>query len=60
MRVENAVYAQLWLMLYHAGQIESSPIEVRARMRAALAAEQCAGEDRSQLIFGPEVDIPGD
>jgi hypothetical protein len=40
-------YAQLWMMLYHAGRIAPSPIEARARMRAALAAEECAGEDRS-------------
>ena len=41
------LYAQLWLMLYHAGRIAPSPIEARASMRAALAAEECAGEDRS-------------
>ena len=41
------LYVQLWLMLYHAGRIAPSPIEARARMRAALAAEECAGEDRS-------------
>lgn len=41
------LYAQLWMMLYHAGRIAPSPIEARARMRAALAAEECAGEDHS-------------
>jgi Fe-S-cluster containining protein len=41
------LYAQLWLMLYRAGRIAPSPVEARARMRAALAAEECAGEDRS-------------
>jgi Fe-S-cluster containining protein len=41
------LYAQLWLMLYHAGRIAPSPIEARASMRAALAAEECAGEGRS-------------
>jgi hypothetical protein len=41
------LYAQLWLMLYQAGHVAPSPIESRARMRAALAAEEHAGEDRS-------------
>jgi Fe-S-cluster containining protein len=41
------LYAQLWLTLYHAGRIAPSPTEARARMRAVLAAEECAGEDRS-------------
>jgi hypothetical protein len=40
------LYAQLWLMLYHAGRIAPSPIEARARMRAALATEECGGDDR--------------
>lgn len=43
----GALYAQLWLMLYQAGRIAPSPIEARARMRAALAAGECNGEDRS-------------
>jgi Fe-S-cluster containining protein len=30
------LYAQLWLILYHSGRIAPSPIEARARMRAAL------------------------
>lgn len=38
------LYAQLWLMLYHDGRIAPSPIEARARMRAALVAEEHAGE----------------
>jgi Fe-S-cluster containining protein len=38
------LYAQLWLMLYHAGRIAPSPIEARARMRAALVAEDHPGE----------------
>jgi hypothetical protein len=41
------LYSQLWLMLYRVGRIAPSPIESRARMRAALAAEECAGEDHS-------------
>ena len=41
------LYARLWLLLHHGGRIAPSPIEARARMRAALAAEECAGEDRS-------------
>jgi Fe-S-cluster containining protein len=41
------LYAQLWLMLYQAGHVAPSPIESRARMRAALAAEEYGGEDRS-------------
>jgi hypothetical protein len=41
------LYAQLWLMLYHAGRVAPSPIEARARMRAALDAEECSGDDRS-------------
>ncbi|HEX5080653.1 MAG TPA: hypothetical protein VFY40_01310 [Blastocatellia bacterium] len=36
------LYAQLWLMLHHAGRVAPSPIEARARMRAA---EESAGED---------------
>jgi hypothetical protein len=36
------LYAQLWLMLHHAGRIAPSPLEARARMRAA---EESAGED---------------
>lgn len=30
------LYAQLWVMLYHAGRIAPSPLEARAKMRAAL------------------------
>jgi hypothetical protein len=41
------LYAQLWLMLYHTGRIAPSTIEARARMRAALAPEERAGEDPS-------------
>jgi hypothetical protein len=41
------LYARLWLMLHHVGRIAPSPTEARARMRAALAAEECVGEDRS-------------
>ncbi len=37
------LYAQLWMMLYHAGRVAPSPIEARAKMRAALAAEDCGG-----------------
>jgi Fe-S-cluster containining protein len=44
------LYAQLWMMLYHAGRFAPSPIEARERMRAALAAEKCAGEDRSTSV----------
>jgi Fe-S-cluster containining protein len=44
---QDGLYAQLWLILYHAGRIAPSPIEARARMRAALAAEECAGENPS-------------
>jgi hypothetical protein len=42
------LYAQLWLTLHHDGRIAPSPIEARARMRAALAAEERAGDDRSE------------
>jgi hypothetical protein len=41
------LYAQLWVMLYRSGHVAPSPIESRARMRAALAAEENPGEDRS-------------
>src|SRR5215467_4126772 len=41
------LYAKLWVMLYRAGHVAPSPIEARARMRAALAAEEGAREDRS-------------
>jgi Fe-S-cluster containining protein len=41
------LYARLWLMLHHVGRIAPSPIEARARMRTALAAKECAGEDYS-------------
>jgi hypothetical protein len=37
------LYAQLWMMLYHAGRVAPSPIESRARMQVALAAEDCGG-----------------
>ena len=40
------LYAQLWLMLYHNGRIAPSPIDARAKMRAALVAEEHAGESR--------------
>lgn len=46
------LYAQLWLMLYHAGRTAPSPIEARARMRAALAAGGCSGEDCSTSACG--------
>ena len=39
------LYAQLWMMLYHAGRVAPSPIEARARMRTALAAWEGTGED---------------
>jgi hypothetical protein len=41
------LYAQLWVKLYEAGRIAPSPLEARARMRSAIAAEECAGEERS-------------
>src|SRR5215510_8767712 len=41
------LYAQLWMMLYHAGRIAPSPIEARARMRGAVAAGEYGVEDRS-------------
>jgi Fe-S-cluster containining protein len=41
------LYAQLWLMLYHSGRIAPSPIEARARIRVALAAEESARDDCS-------------
>lgn len=41
------LYAQLWLMLYQNGRIAPSPIEARARMRAALEAEEYGGCDHS-------------
>jgi Fe-S-cluster containining protein len=52
MEIANAwrrgdLYAQLWMMLYHAGCVAPSPIEARARMRAALAALGSAGEDHA-------------
>jgi len=40
------LYAQLWMMLYQAGRIAPSPIEARARMRVALAAEEYERERR--------------
>jgi Fe-S-cluster containining protein len=40
------LYAQLWMTLYHAGRVAPSPIEARARMRDALAAGECGGDDR--------------
>jgi Fe-S-cluster containining protein len=40
------LYAQLWMMLYQAGRIAPSPIEARARMRAALATEEYERERR--------------
>jgi len=41
------LYAQLWMMLHHAGRVAPSPIEARARMRAAVAAWGSAGEDHA-------------
>jgi Fe-S-cluster containining protein len=41
------LYAQLWLMLYHNGRVAPSPIEARARMRAALEAEEYGGCNHS-------------
>jgi Fe-S-cluster containining protein len=41
------LYSRLWMMLYHTGRIAPSPIESRARMRDALAAGECGGDDRS-------------
>jgi Fe-S-cluster containining protein len=37
------MYARLWKMLYEAGRIAPSPLEARARMRAALNAVEHAG-----------------
>lgn len=42
-----ATCMRVWLMLHHSGRIAPSPIEARARMRSALAAEESAGDDRS-------------
>jgi hypothetical protein len=36
---QGDLYAQLWMVLYQAGRIAPSPIEARARMTAANAAE---------------------
>jgi hypothetical protein len=41
------LYAQLWVMLYQAGRTAPSPIEARARMRAALAASEYGVGGRS-------------
>ena len=41
------LYAELWLMLYHAGRIAPLPIEARARMRAALSGGECDEDARS-------------
>jgi hypothetical protein len=41
------LYAQLRMMLHHSGRVAPSPIEVRARMRAAVAAWGSAGEDHA-------------
>jgi hypothetical protein len=43
---QGDLYAQLWMMLYNAGRIAPSPIEARARMKAAIAAEERGGRDR--------------
>jgi hypothetical protein len=34
------LYARLWLMLHKAGRIAPSPIEARAKMRAAFDSEK--------------------
>jgi hypothetical protein len=34
------IYARLWLMLHEAGRVAPSPIEARAKMRAALVKEK--------------------
>jgi hypothetical protein len=41
------MYAQLWMMLCHAGRVAPSPIEDRVRMRTALAAWGSAEEDHA-------------
>jgi hypothetical protein len=41
------LYARLWLLLKTLDRIAPSPIEARARMRAALAAGEYGVEDRS-------------
>jgi hypothetical protein len=37
------LYARLWAMLYEAGRIALSPLDARARMRAAINAGEGAG-----------------
>ena len=43
------LYAQLWMMLYHNGCIAPSPIEARARMRAALEVEEYGEGNHSAI-----------
>jgi Fe-S-cluster containining protein len=43
------LYAQLWQTLYDAGRIAPSPIEARARMRAAIDAGEFGREDISTI-----------
>ncbi len=44
---QGELYARLWLMLYQSGRIAPSPVEARARMRAALAEGERSEEDNS-------------
>jgi Fe-S-cluster containining protein len=43
------LYAQLWMKLYRAGRIAPSPIEARARMRAAIASGEYGEEERPTI-----------
>jgi hypothetical protein len=43
---QGDLYARLWARLYEAGRIAPSPLEARARMRAAIDSEESSGDDR--------------
>jgi len=49
----NDLYARLWLMLHEAGRIAPSPIEARARMRAAVerVSEIVSSNDYGRVFF---------
>jgi hypothetical protein len=42
---QGDLYARLWARLYEEGRIAPSPLEARARMRAAIETEEGSGEN---------------
>lgn len=50
----NHLYARLWLLLNALGRVAPSPVEARARMRAAIEAQDSSSFPRAKTNDGDD------